>query len=46
MKDYVKHFNQVILEVEDPSDKVVIMAMMEGIPRDQERRLHKMCRKN
>ena len=31
MKDYVRHFNQTILEVEDPSDKVVIMAMMEGL---------------
>ncbi|XP_057478775.1 uncharacterized protein LOC130766092 [Actinidia eriantha] len=31
LKDYVKRFNQAILEVEDPSDKVVIMAMMEGI---------------
>ncbi|GFS36614.1 hypothetical protein Acr_00g0046970 [Actinidia rufa] len=31
LKDYVKRFNQVVLEVEDPSDKVVIMAMMEGL---------------
>ena len=31
MKNYVKRFNQVVLEVEDPSDKVVIMAMMEGL---------------
>ena len=31
MKDYVKRFNQIVLEVEDPSDKVVIMAMMEGL---------------
>ena len=31
MKDYVKHFKLAILEVEDPSDKVVIMAMMEGL---------------
>ncbi|XP_057500864.1 uncharacterized protein LOC130784884 [Actinidia eriantha] len=31
LKDYVKQFNQVVLEVEDPSDKVVIMAMMEGL---------------
>ncbi|GFZ01116.1 hypothetical protein Acr_14g0007510 [Actinidia rufa] len=31
LKDYVKWFNQAILEVEDPSDKVVIMAMMEGL---------------
>ncbi|GFY94070.1 hypothetical protein Acr_09g0005160 [Actinidia rufa] len=30
LKDYVKHFNQAVLEVEDASDKVVIMAMMEG----------------
>ncbi|GFS39997.1 hypothetical protein Acr_00g0066070 [Actinidia rufa] len=31
LKDYVKRFNQVVLEVEDPSDKVMIMAMMEGL---------------
>ncbi|GFY91075.1 hypothetical protein Acr_07g0012710 [Actinidia rufa] len=31
LKDYLKQFNQAILEVEDPSDKVVIMAMMEGL---------------
>ncbi|GFZ01510.1 hypothetical protein Acr_15g0001190 [Actinidia rufa] len=31
LKEYVKRFNQAILEVEDPSDKVVIMAMMEGL---------------
>ncbi|GFY92796.1 hypothetical protein Acr_08g0011920 [Actinidia rufa] len=31
LKDYVKQFNQAILEVEDPSNKVVIMAMMEGL---------------
>ncbi|XP_057463828.1 uncharacterized protein LOC130753670 [Actinidia eriantha] len=31
LKDYVKWFNQAILEVEDSSDKVVIMAMMEGL---------------
>ncbi|GFY94118.1 hypothetical protein Acr_09g0005640 [Actinidia rufa] len=31
LKDYVKHFNQVVLEVEDPSNKVVVMAMMEGL---------------
>ncbi|GFY99328.1 hypothetical protein Acr_13g0007290 [Actinidia rufa] len=30
LKDFVKRFNQTVLEVEDPSDKVVIMAMMEG----------------
>ena len=26
--EYVKHFNQAALEVEDSSDKVVVMAMM------------------
>ena len=31
LKYYVKWFNQAVLEVEDPSDKVVIMAMMEGL---------------
>ena len=31
MKDYAKQFNQVVLEVEAPSDKVVIMAIMEGL---------------
>ncbi|GFY97729.1 hypothetical protein Acr_12g0002700 [Actinidia rufa] len=31
LKDYVMQFNQAILEVEDPSDKVVIMAMMERL---------------
>ncbi|GFS44366.1 hypothetical protein Acr_00g0089910 [Actinidia rufa] len=31
LKDYVKQFNHVILKVEDPSDKVVIMVMMEGL---------------
>ena len=30
LKDYVKQLNQVVLEVEDPSDKVVVMAMMEA----------------
>ena len=30
----MKRFNQAILEVEDPSDKVVIMAMMEGLQPD------------
>ena len=30
LKDYVKRFNQDVLEVEDLSDKVVIMTMMEG----------------
>ena len=31
LKDSVKCFNQAILEVEDPSNKVVVMAMMEGL---------------
>ena len=31
LKDHVRRFNQAILEVKDPSDKVVIMAMMEGL---------------
>ncbi|XP_057463267.1 uncharacterized protein LOC130753292 [Actinidia eriantha] len=31
LKDYVKRFNQTILEVDDPSDKMVIIAMMEGL---------------
>ena len=31
LKEYIKRFNQVVLEVEDPSDKVVIMAMVEGL---------------
>ncbi|GFY80845.1 hypothetical protein Acr_01g0006540 [Actinidia rufa] len=31
LKDYVKWFNQAILEVEDSSDKVVIVAMIEGL---------------
>ncbi|GFZ19866.1 hypothetical protein Acr_28g0005710 [Actinidia rufa] len=31
LKDFVKRFNQAILKVEDPSDKVIIMAMMEGL---------------
>ncbi|GFZ01086.1 peptidyl-prolyl cis-trans isomerase [Actinidia rufa] len=31
LKDFVKRFNQAILEVEDLSDKVIIMAMMEGL---------------
>ncbi|GFS42455.1 hypothetical protein Acr_00g0079950 [Actinidia rufa] len=31
LKDFVKRFNQAILEVEDPNDKVIIMAMMEGL---------------
>ncbi|GFY81556.1 hypothetical protein Acr_01g0013650 [Actinidia rufa] len=31
LKDYFKRFNQAVLKVEDPSDKVVIMTMMEGL---------------
>ena len=31
LKDYLKQFNQVVLEVEDPSNKVIVMAMMEGL---------------
>ncbi|GFS30390.1 hypothetical protein Acr_00g0011640 [Actinidia rufa] len=31
LKVFVKRFNQAILEVKDPSDKVIIMAMMEGL---------------
>ena len=31
MKDYVKRFNQDILEVKYPSDKVIVTAMMEGL---------------
>ncbi|GFS39302.1 hypothetical protein Acr_00g0062150 [Actinidia rufa] len=31
LKDYVKQFNQVVLEVEDPSNKVVVTAMMKGL---------------
>ena len=31
LKDYVKRFNQAILEVEGDSNKVVIMAMMERL---------------
>ncbi|GFY90756.1 hypothetical protein Acr_07g0009530 [Actinidia rufa] len=31
LKDFVKRLNQTVLEVEDPSDKVVIMAMMEEL---------------
>ncbi|GFZ05232.1 hypothetical protein Acr_17g0008040 [Actinidia rufa] len=31
LKDYVKRFNPSVLEVEDASDKVVVMAMMEGL---------------
>ncbi|GFY98578.1 hypothetical protein Acr_12g0011190 [Actinidia rufa] len=31
LKDFVKRFNQAVLDVEDPSDIVIIMAMMEGL---------------
>ena len=31
LKDYVKRFNQPVVDVEAPSDKVVIMEMMEGL---------------
>ncbi|GFY82290.1 hypothetical protein Acr_02g0005300 [Actinidia rufa] len=31
LTDFVKRFNQAVLDVEDPSDKVIIMAMMEGL---------------
>ncbi|GFZ05843.1 hypothetical protein Acr_18g0000130 [Actinidia rufa] len=31
LKDYIKHFNQAVLEVEDASDKVVFVAMVEGL---------------
>ena len=31
MKDNVRRFNQAVLEVEDPSDKVMIRTMMEGL---------------
>ncbi|GFZ21709.1 granulin repeat cysteine protease family protein [Actinidia rufa] len=31
LKDFMRRFNQAILEVEDPSDQVIIMAMMEGL---------------
>ncbi|GFS43666.1 hypothetical protein Acr_00g0086310 [Actinidia rufa] len=31
LKNYIKRFNQVCLEVKDPSDKVVVVAMMEGL---------------
>ena len=31
LKDYVKQFHQIVLEVKDPSDKVVIMAMIKGL---------------
>ena len=31
LKDYIKRFNQAVVEVEDPSVKVVIMEMMKGL---------------
>ncbi|GFY95650.1 hypothetical protein Acr_10g0010350 [Actinidia rufa] len=31
LKDYMKQFNLAVLKVQDPSDKVVVMAMMEGL---------------
>ena len=31
LKDYIKRFNQDVLEVEDAIDKMVVMAMMEGL---------------
>ncbi|XP_057509138.1 uncharacterized protein LOC130791822 [Actinidia eriantha] len=31
LKVYVKKFNQAVLEVEGASDKVIVMAMMEGL---------------
>ena len=31
MKVYVKQFNQVVWEVKDASDKLIVMAMMEGL---------------
>ncbi|GFZ15777.1 hypothetical protein Acr_25g0001860 [Actinidia rufa] len=31
LKDYVRQFNQAILEVEDPSNKVIVMAIMDGL---------------
>ncbi|XP_057510773.1 uncharacterized protein LOC130793147 [Actinidia eriantha] len=31
LKDFVRRFNHAILEVEDPSNNVIIMAMMEGL---------------
>ena len=34
LKDYIRRFNQAVQEVEAPSDKVVIMAMMEGLRPD------------
>ncbi|GFY95627.1 hypothetical protein Acr_10g0010120 [Actinidia rufa] len=34
LKDYVRRFNQVVLKVKDPNNKVVIMAMIEGLRPD------------
>ena len=31
LKDYIKRFNQAMLEAEGASDKVVVMVMMEGL---------------
>ncbi|GFZ19591.1 hypothetical protein Acr_28g0002960 [Actinidia rufa] len=31
LKDYIRRFNQAVLEIEDPSDKVIVMAMMEEL---------------
>ncbi|XP_057468745.1 uncharacterized protein LOC130757952 [Actinidia eriantha] len=31
LNNYMKRFDQAVLEVEYPSDKIVIMAMMEGL---------------
>ncbi|GFZ19568.1 hypothetical protein Acr_28g0002730 [Actinidia rufa] len=31
LKDYIKRFNQVMLEVEGANDKVIVMMMMEGL---------------
>ena len=31
LKYYIKRFNQAMLEVEDPNDKVVIMEMIKGL---------------
>ncbi|GFY82762.1 hypothetical protein Acr_02g0010020 [Actinidia rufa] len=31
LKDYIKRFNQTVLEVKDPNDEVVVIAMMERL---------------
>ena len=31
MKEYIKQFNKVVLEVENANDKVMVMAMMERL---------------